>query len=100
MLPIISQITSAALNYTGTGLKTIPLTQTVSIGAHSSRAFYVTATNRGLVRYGATYPNDSTNSTVAEDHYLVIHAGSANTYPFTGSLAPRFWSGGIIYRKI
>ena len=72
----------------------------MNIGAHSSRAFYVTTTDGGLVRYGATYPNDSANSIVVEDNNLVVHAGSANAYPFAGLLAPRFWSGGIIYRTI
>jgi hypothetical protein len=93
------QITFAVLNYTGTGVKTIPLSQLVSIRALSSQAFYVTATNGGYVRYGGTYSNDSADSIVIEDDNLVIYPGSANSYPFGGVVSPRFYNGGIIYRK-
>jgi hypothetical protein len=93
------RITSEEISYSGTGLKTIPLTQIVNIGARSSRAFYVTATN-GLVKYGAAYSNDSADAVVVEDNYVVVYPGSANIYPFSGLFSPRWWNGGLTYRKI
>jgi hypothetical protein len=80
-------------------VKTIPLTELVSVKANSSQAFYVTATNGGYVRYGGYYSTDSANSIVVEDDNLVIHPGTANSYPFGGVVSPRFYNGGIIYRK-
>jgi hypothetical protein len=92
-------VTVADFTFNGTGIETIPLSQTVSVIAGQRRAFYVTMTaSDKYVRYGKNYTGDSSSTIVIENSHVGVYAGSAVKYPFGGDfVSPRFFVGRVTY---
>ncbi|KAL3806904.1 hypothetical protein ACHAXA_011484, partial [Cyclostephanos tholiformis] len=86
-------------NFSGTGMITIPLSQTVTITAGQRRAFYVTmAAGNAYVIYGKNRTTDTASTIIVQDTYLLVDAGSAVKYPFGSDfVSPRFFVGRIAY---
>jgi hypothetical protein len=86
-------------NFSGTGMITIPLNQTVTVTAGQRRAFYVTMTaSNAYVIYGKNRTTDTASTIIVQDTYLVVDAGSAVKYPFGSDfVSPRFFVGRIAY---
>ena len=89
----------ADFSFSGTGMITIPLNQTVTVPAGQRRAFYVTmSASNAYIRYGKNYTSDSESTTVIENSHVRVYAGSAVKYPFGSDfVSPRFFVGVITY---
>ena len=93
------QFTSADQTFSGTGLKTIQLSKNVTISASSRQSFYVTMSSSNAYVYYGRYYNTDVSSIAIQNEDLAIHRGTANAYPFKGSLTPRYWNGALMYKR-
>lgn len=68
-------------------------TETVSISAGSTQAFYITTTSTGSLLF------NSGDGSVSEDDNMRINQGRFNYYQFGSNGGPYMWNGEMIYMK-